>query len=125
MAEELAAELKQFMVQHIESLAQLEVLLYLRDNKDRTIHPREVGGRLALTSDMAPVILADLARRGFIVQNQGTFQYQPAIPETARLIDLLADAYRTRRVTVTTQIYSRPLERVKSFANAFRFRKEQ
>jgi hypothetical protein len=41
-----------------------------------------------------------------------------------QLIDQLADLYQQRRVAVITQIYSRPVKNVQTFADAFRLRKE-
>lgn len=125
MADEFPAEVKQFIAQNIESLAQLEVLLYLRQHKDRQIHPGEIASRLALTSEMGNVILADLVRRGCAVRVEACFRFQPTSDDLGRLIDLLADAYRERRLAVTNEIYSRPIEKVKTFAEAFRFRKEE
>ena len=124
MPDDLPAELKQFINQHIESLAQLEVLLYLRQHADRHLHSNEIANRLALTAEMSRVILVDLARRGFATHVEGRFHYQTS-ENFGRLIELLENAYRERRVTVTSQIYSKPLENMKSFSDAFRFRKEE
>jgi hypothetical protein len=125
MADEFPADLKQFIAQHVESLAQLEVLLYLREYVARELHPGEIINRLAITSEMAAAILADLVRRGFAVKLGAKFRYQPASEEIGRMIDLLAETYRDRRLAVTTEIYSRPLDKVKTFADAFRIRKEE
>lgn len=125
MPDYLSAELKQFINQHIESLAQLEVLLYLRQHGDRPLHSNEIANRLAITLEMSRVILADLARQGFAVQVENRYRYQPASEDLGRLVELLENTYRERRVTVTTHIYSKPLEKMKTFADAFRFRKEQ
>lgn len=122
---ELPGELKQFIAQHIESLAQLEILLYLREHRNREVHPGEIANRLALTSEMTPVILADLARRGFAIKGEAGFRFEPASAEASQLIDVLAHAYRDRRVTVTTEIYSKSLDTMKTFAEAFRIRKEK
>ncbi len=125
MAEDFPAPLRQFIGQNLESLAQLEVLLHLREHPDRQIHPGEIASRLALTSEMAHTILADLVRRSFLAKTNNCFRYQPASEESRQLIDSLAEAYRDRRLAVTTEIYSKPLEKVKTFAEAFRFRKEE
>ena len=125
MAEEFSAELKQFIGQHIESLGQLEVLLYLREHSDRSLDAREVSNKLGLVSEMSAAILADFVRRGLAASVEGRFQYCVSSPEIDRVIGLLVEMYRDRRLAVTNEIYSKPLEKVKSFAEAFRLRKEQ
>ncbi|HEY2826165.1 MAG TPA: hypothetical protein VGJ04_01075 [Pirellulales bacterium] len=125
MREDLPAGVAQFIAQHIESLSQLEVLLYARQNADRQLHPNEIANRLALTAEMSAGILADLVRRGLAVKAEACFRYHSDGGEVDRTIDLLAETYRVRRLAVTNEIYSKPLGKVKSFASAFRLRKEE
>lgn len=121
---ELSPAIKQFIARHIESLAQLEVLFYIRQTPGRPVQPQELANTLALTAEMSSAILADLARRGFAIKQDAGFSYQVA-GEVDSVIELLADAYRTRRIAVTSEIYSKPLEKVKTFAEAFRLRREE
>jgi hypothetical protein len=125
MAEDLPQDVKQFIAQHIESLAQLEVLLYLRENAKRPVHPGEIASRLGFVSEMASAILADLTRQDFAVKADASFRFHPGSEEARGLIETVAEMYRTRRLAVTTEIYSRPLEKVRTLAEAFRLRKEQ
>ncbi len=124
MPDDFPQEVKWFINQHIESLAELEVLLYIRQHRDRQIHPHEVANRMALTSEMANSIMANLVRVGFAAKKESCFQYQANETASDELIGKLADIYRDRRLAVTNEIYSKPLTKVKTFADAFRFRKE-
>jgi DNA-binding MarR family transcriptional regulator len=121
---DLPPAVKQFIVQHVESLAQLEVLLYVRQNARHAVHPHELANTLALTPEMSSGILADLVRRGFAVREDGCFRYQ-VTSEVDHLIEELANAYRSLRIAVTNEIYSKPSEKVKTFAEAFRLRPDE
>lgn len=125
MAEDLSQDVTRFIAEHVESLAQLEVLLYLRENAQRPVHPGEIANRLGFVSEMASAILADLTRHRLVATADARFRYEPASEEIGQLIDRLAEAYRDRRLAITNEIYSRPLEKVKTFADAFRLRKEE
>jgi hypothetical protein len=53
------------------------------------------------------------------------FSYQPANDALAGLIGRLAKLYQERRVAVATEIFSKPIDFVKAFADAFRLREEK
>ena len=127
MANEFPAEIEQFIAQHIESLAQLELLLLLRREPSRGWTCHELSKQLYITPDVCASIVADLERRGFLLRdaaNNDLYWYRSAGTATDQLIDQLADLYQQRRVAVITQIYSRPVKNVQTFADAFRLRRE-
>jgi DNA-binding MarR family transcriptional regulator len=127
MANDFPAEIEQFLAQHIESLAQLELLLYLRSHPDRGWTCQDLSKQLYIAPDVCTSIVADLERRGFILRdaaNSDLYRYRSTGVATDQLIDQLADLYQQRRVAVITQIYSRPVKNVQTFADAFRLRKE-
>jgi hypothetical protein len=115
----------QFIHQHIESVAQLEVLIYVREHADHAVTPLELANTLALTAEMSSAILADLARRNLAVKQDPGFRYQVATSENDDVIESLVEYYRTHRIAVTSAIYSKPLHKVKTFADAFRLRPEE
>jgi DNA-binding MarR family transcriptional regulator len=125
MTGDLPADVKEFIGKHIYSVAQLEVLLMLRGEPDRTWTLDEITNRLYLQSQMVARLLTDIVQRGFAVQEQSCFRYQPANDVVRRLIDRLAHMYQERRVAVITEIFSKPIDFVKAFADAFRVRKEE
>ena len=127
MANDFPAEIEQFIAQHIESLAQLELLLLLRHESGRGWTCQELSKQLYVTPDVCASIVQDLERRGFISRdpaNNDLYWYRSAGAETDQLIDQLAGLYQQRRVAVITQIYSRPVKNVQTFADAFRLRRE-
>jgi len=128
MADDFPAELDQFIAHYIESLAQLEALLIMRKEPARQWTSDEFSRALYITADMGPGIVAELERHGFVerLADSGEhFKYRPPNPDMDRLVGQLADFYQQRRVAVITKIYSKPVKKVQTFADAFRLRREE
>jgi DNA-binding MarR family transcriptional regulator len=126
MANDFPAEIEQFIGQHIESLAQLETLLVLRREPGRSWSCADLARQLYVTADVCTGIVGDLERRGFVLRDAkiDSIQYRSAGAEADQIIDQLACLYQQRRVAIITQIYSKPVKKVQTFADAFRFRRE-
>ena len=127
MATDFPAEIEQFIAQHIESLAQLESLLLLRREAGRSWSCEELSRHLYVAPDVCTGLVADLERRGFVSRDapdRDAYRYRSAGAEVDGLIDQLADLYQQRRVAVITLIYSKPVKKVQTFADAFRLRRE-
>jgi len=127
MTDEFPAGIAQFIDQQIESLAQLEAIILLRKDPARYWTSEEIAKALYITPDMAGLLLAEMARRGFARVESETparFAYGPHDSPTDRLVGELASLYHDRPVAVISLIYSKPLNKVQTFADAFRLRKE-
>lgn len=127
MSDAFPEEIRQFLAEHISSVAQLEVLLLLRGEPDRAWTADEVSTALATTSEMATEQLSDLQNRGLVASTAGNspaWQYKPATAELDERVGRLDQTYNERRVAVITVIYSQPLDKVRTFADAFRLRKD-
>ena len=125
MSDEFPAELRQFIANQVESIAQLEALLILRQDAGQAWRAESLAQRLYITPEMTEAILADLVRRGFAVRlDDGGYRYVGGNSEQDRLVDELGAHYRNRRVAVITEIYSKPVNKVQTFADAFRLRRE-
>jgi hypothetical protein len=126
MSDEFPAELRQFIASQVESIAQLESLLILRQDAPQAWRAESLAQRLYITPEMTEAILVDLVRRGFATRSdEGGYQYLGASAEQDRLVGELATHYRNRRVAVITEIYSKPVTKVQTFADAFRLRREE
>jgi hypothetical protein len=124
-AQELPAEVVQFILSDINSVDQLEVLLLLREQPNKDWSPAEVSRALYTQPESAASRLADLRARGLVARTEGReplYRYQPVNARLRSLVDRLAQAYRQRRVSVISLIYSKPLDQVQAFADAFRIR---
>jgi hypothetical protein len=127
MHDEFPADLKQFIDFYIESVPQLEALLLLRGDPHRQWQAADVAKSLYIPENIAAALLADFVRRGFVIlepHSAAGYVYRSHDAEIDRLIDQLAAAYQERRVAVVSLIYSKPLNKVQTFADAFRFGKE-
>lgn len=86
---------------------------------------------LRIDSGWAEGQLVELAARGLLAQinddsaAERMFQYQPQTPELDRAVAGLSHEYAERRVSVISLIFSKPMDKIRSFADAFRIRKER
>lgn len=127
VGDEFPTELKQFIAQYIESLAQLEAMLLLHRDPQREWDCDELARELYISADMCGAIVLDLEKRRLAARNtdgSARFRYASSNAEVDRVVAELAALYRDRRVAVITEIYSRPVKNVQTFADAFRLRKE-
>ena len=62
---------------------------------------------------------------GSLLKFKGDIATNPQATPIAQLIERLNRVYQERRVAVTTEIFSKPIDFVKAFADAFRLRKEK
>lgn len=73
---------------------------------------------------MATSQLDQLLKAGFLNQGPtGAYYYDPVELKSADLIHQLLDAYRERRMMVINLIYSKPTEKIRNLAAAFKLRK--
>lgn len=127
MPDDFPLELRQFIDRNIESIVQLETLLLLRQDPNRGWNADQIAKSLYIPPEMSGALIADLSRRGFVKPlspAEATYSYQPADSESDLMIAQLARFYDERRVAVVSLIYSKPVNKVQTFADAFRLRKE-
>ncbi len=111
---------------HIDSVEQLEVLLLLHDHRDRDWSAGDVAAELRTNQQSTATRLADLTARGLVAEGSARDRYRfaPRTDDLAAAVDGLAREYAVRRVSVITSIFAKPLDRIRSFADAFRFRRD-
>lgn len=127
MPDDFSSDVKQFIDQHIESLAQLEALLLLKQEPERSWNAEEIAKALYVPAELAETLLAEFVRRGFAKVTPSPpvcYSYGPSDEKLNDLIGQVATAYQDRRVAIISLIYSKPLNKVQTFADAFRLRKE-
>jgi DNA-binding IclR family transcriptional regulator len=127
MPVELSARVCQFIDQNIESLAELETLLLIRSDSKGGCDAADIAKALYISTEQAGRLLADLARRGMIAATEAQathYSLNPANADSDAAIAEVALAYEERRVAVISLIYSKPLNKVQTFADAFRLRKD-
>jgi hypothetical protein len=123
MPEEIPVELRSFLTENIESVAQLELLLLLRQEAERAWPVSAAAQALYISEEMTTPLLSRLRTTGLLATDaEGRFRFAPQTPQLARLADELAELYQLRRVTVIGLIHSAPVNKLRTFADAFRLR---
>jgi hypothetical protein len=123
MAEAVPDDVRDFILRYVDSVAQLEALLLLRANPEKSWEPASAASRLYIAEAEIGLVLARLHGDGLVsVGNEG-YRYNPASAEQRELIDRLADAYVRHLIPVTNIIHAKP-RRIREFADAFKIRKD-
>ena len=122
MSEEFPKDAKEFIHQHIHSVAQLEVLLALHREPERRWTVEEMTGSMYLQPQMVADLLQDLVRRGFAAEENSAFRYGHVPEATRTIVNRLAQLYKERRVAVAAEIFAAPADSARAFAAAFRLR---
>jgi hypothetical protein len=116
-----------FVAQNIESAELLETLLLVHSGPDRDWTPDEVARSIYTVPAGATRRLEQLTGMD-LVRSSGTadpsYRYAPGTSALAAQVDALAAAYRAQRVAVINLVYARPPDPLRSFADAFKLRKD-
>lgn len=121
-------DIKKFVVENIDSVAQLEALLLLRNNSDEQWSVQAIAKRLYINEQETMPLLARLGAAGLILSTYDKpplYIYQPGSTDLVRLVDRLAETYSRHLVPITNLIHSKPRTRIQEFADAFKLRKEE
>lgn len=119
----LPAELLEFLAKYIDSIAQLEALLLLRENSGVAWQPQDLAKRLFISEGEAVDVLALLAAQNLVGVQDNAYRYAPASSELDRLTTQLADYYRRYLIPITNIVHAKP-RRIRQFADAFRLKRE-
>jgi hypothetical protein len=124
-------DIQKFIIDHINSLEQLEALLLLKNSADKAWSAEDVSRVLFTQPQSAEGRLKDLTARGFVEvtapapgSSTTTYRYKPATPEVHALIERLGESYKERRISVINLIFSKPIDKIRTFSDAFRLRKK-
>jgi hypothetical protein len=115
-------DIRQFIITGIDSVAHLEALLLLRTGVQEVWSIPVVAQRLYITEQETAQVLTRLCDQGLISINGSDprlFQYHPQSAELARMIDRVAEVYKTHLVPVTNLIHSKPHTRIQELADSF------
>jgi DNA-binding MarR family transcriptional regulator len=119
-------DVKQFIYRYINSVMQLEVLLFLFNHSSQSWSVTALVREFRLDPSWIENELEDLCTEGLLkttTSPERTYRLEPSSPSQERAIQGLVRAYADRRVTVTSLIYSKPVDNIRVFADAFKLRK--
>jgi DNA-binding Lrp family transcriptional regulator len=120
-------EVRRFIAHHIDSVEQLEILLLLYREPGRAWSPEAVARELRIASESAGERLEDMVSDGLLKRHGAgpdEYRYDPKDMKLDDAVRGLAATYAKRRVTVINLIYSKPIDKILTFADAFRLKKE-
>lgn len=124
----ISDNLKRFVWLYIDSVEQLEVLLFLRKHDEQTWNAKTISTQLRTNRASVAKRLAALERSGLLFASlsgdENSYQYRPQKPELVALVDELEHCNTERRFTLIELIFSKPKDHMLNFAEAFRFRKD-
>jgi hypothetical protein len=121
-------DVEQFILDNIDSVAQLEGLLLLRSSPEAQWYVESVSTRLYINEQEAVEILEHLNILGLVQIQKAkppTYQYQPDSADLTHMVDRLAETYRKYLVPVTNLIHSKAQTRVQQFADAFKIKRRK
>jgi len=124
LADLIPEDLRDFVLRHIDSIAQLEALLLLRRNPTEAWTADVAAKRLYTTEAEATNVLDQLCADGLLICTDGSYRFDPQSDEQRQMIDLLAESYRRHLIPVTNLIHGKP-RRLREFSDAFKIRKER
>lgn len=119
-------EVKRFVEANIDSVEQMEILRVLGENPEREWSAADLAREVPGTAINAH--LAALRARGLVaILTHGVESFArhgPTTPELEDMVRRLLQVYRERPVTMIRFVYARARDPLKTFAEAFRFKKE-
>ena len=125
MAEQIIPDdVRDFIIRHIDSVAQLEALLLLHGNPSETWSIASMAKRLYTTEAEIAEPLARLVDDGLLSVSEGIYRYDCAAEGHRNIVDRLAIVYSRHLIAVTNMIHGKP-RRIRQFADAFKFRKDR
>lgn len=123
----ITAEVEQFVTKHLDTSEQVEVLLLLHSAPERTWSVDAIYQKILTSRESVGRQLELLCARGLAeVRNAepGAYAYRAQSPELEAAVKSLAAIYRQSPHRIIQLIYSKPSSAIRSFADAFRLRKD-
>jgi hypothetical protein len=118
----IPADLREFILRYIDSVAHLEALLLLRANPETAWDTSIIAQRLYTTEQQAAEVLTQLCADGLLTHDSDRYRYGNQSAENLAMIDQLAALYAKQLIPITNLIHGKP-RRIRQFADAFKFRK--
>ncbi|MBC7836104.1 MAG: hypothetical protein H7Y88_13545 [Phycisphaerales bacterium] len=126
--EKIPPAVRLLLSERIESAGQLEVLLLVHARPEEVWTAAAVGKELRTDVGWTAEQLGILTKRGLLRHEVGGgagYRGTAASAELQEAVAVLAKTYGERRVAVISLIYSKPPDRLRTFAEAFRLRADE
>jgi hypothetical protein len=128
-AENVPEIVRSLIARHLDSVLEVEILLLLYQTRPRAWSAEEIVQKLRIDLAFATQHLTKLCEHGLLRCDGGPpaamYAFAPASSELEAAAAALDRAYVDRRVSVIELIFAKPLDKIRSFADAFRIRREK
>jgi hypothetical protein len=121
--ESIPEDVREYVLNHVDSIAQLEALLLLRAHPTEPWDLVKIARRLYVSEPEVSDALGRLIDSRVVSFENNAFSYRPP-PESLDLIERVAATYTRHLIPVTHLIHSKP-SRIHQFADAFKFRRDR
>ena len=125
MADDLIpADVREFVLQHIDSIAHLEALLLLMRQPEERWSAGRVAGHLYLELAQAEEVLAQLCAQNLLDCRDDVYWFDVKWPGQKQVIERLATLYAQHLIPITNLVHAKP-SGARAFAAAFKLRRER
>lgn len=118
----IPADIRQFVLDRIDSIGELEALLLLRNSPDTWWEDAAVAQRLYLGTEQGRSILAKLETAELLI-SQGEapsrWRYRPQSGDLREMVDRLAYYYTKHLVPMSNLVHEKSKIRIQEFSRAF------
>lgn len=121
-------DVARFVRSSIDSVGQLEILLFLHEAKGEARSARQINDALRSSLSSVENRLGGLQNRGIVAAegagSERRYRFAPTHEETTRCVDRLADLYHDYRGRIIDLIFS-PRDQMRNFSDAFRIKNRE
>ncbi|HZH53157.1 MAG TPA: hypothetical protein VEZ16_14895 [Microvirga sp.] len=118
-------ELRDFLRHSLRSVWNIELLLWLQRHPGRGWPAADLVRELRASDLVVSQGVEGLQQAGLIVTDAPeTYRYAPASPHLDRLVQQLERVYRERPSAVTRALFSSQADKLSTFSDAFRLKKD-
>jgi hypothetical protein len=122
---DLDQEVSGFILNHVDSVEQLEILIMLRESAPRIWTIEEICHSLHSTKSSVELRVKGLCAKGFLECSATAAGYKKQSNESERIIQNVIDTYKHKKTRTIELIFSKPHPNLIGFANAFKLRKDK
>lgn len=122
----IPAAVLQFVARRIDTVPELETLLIMSADEQRSWSVADIAARTYVAPKSALQVLQGLQRRGLATADESGqhFRFSPSSDEEREVVQQTGVAYRTHLVSIATFIHQKAAPPVQEFARAFDLKKD-
>jgi hypothetical protein len=127
MEQIIPSDIQQFIQDRIDSIAQMEALLLLRESPDTWWEEARIAERLYIPVKDCRQITTGLHGAGLFIREDTEkverYRYRPANGDMREMVDRLAYYYTQHLVPISNLVHAKSRSRIQEFSRAFKLGK--